>query len=66
MGAWDGEARPAWAGEILPREFYRREADEVASDLLGCVLVRWHPEGPRGRVHGEAFARGISGGGPPA
>jgi DNA-3-methyladenine glycosylase len=32
----------------LPREFYARTAPVVAKELLGCLLVYAHPEGPAG------------------
>lgn len=46
-------------GPPLPRSFYRRPAEKVAADLLGCLLVHQAARGPQlaGRiVETEAYA----------
>ena len=52
----DGMNRGTWAEGVasatpLPRDFYERDAEVVARELLGCVLVRPHGGGVRvGRI----------------
>lgn len=42
--------RPRDPGRPLPASFYRRPAEKVAAELLGCLLVRRLPASPAGRA----------------